>query len=171
MATSNQNLTIKRIQTDDIADLSSVLTDAVTWMDDELLTDKGSQWLPDEVTSEKLLETYANDEIYIGYLDERPVCSVIIQKKDNIFWQGANHDDALYLHKLSVVSDHRGTGLAEELVNLVYERASELGKYYVRLDCDSTREKLCHFYTNLGFQHQGNVIVGSFHAARYQKTI
>ena len=163
------SIEIRRIKNEDIADLSSVLIETVTWLNQERI----SQWSLDDISPEKLLEAYAKDEIYIGYLADRPVCAVVIQRKDDIFWQGANHDDSLYLHKLAVTSEFRGTGLAETLVDLVCQRATELGKYYVRLDCRANREKLCQFYTQsrLGFLNKGNIMVASNAHALYQKTI
>ena len=158
---------IKRIESEDLSDLSSVLIDTVTWLNQEMI----SQWSLDSISPEKLLEAYAKDEIHIGYLADRPVCSVVIQQKDDIFWQGSNHDDALYLHKLAVINECRGTGLAETLVNLVCQRASELGRYYVRLDCRANRDKLCQFYIKQGFKHQGDIMVASSAHSLYQKTL
>ncbi len=155
---------IKRIESEDLSDLSSVLVDTVTWLNQEMI----SQWPLESLSPEKLLEAYAGDEIHIGYLDDRPVCSVVIQQKDNVFWQGSNHDDALYLHKLAVVSEYRGTGLAETLVDLVCQRALALGNYHVRLDCRTNRDKLCQFYIKQAFQHQGNIMVSSSAHSLYQ---
>ncbi len=165
MATFDIN--IELIQNDDISDLSIVLRDTYNWLSRK----KSCQWSLDDLSEEKLLDAYGNDEIYVGYQNDQPVCAVIIQKIDNIFWQGSNHDDAVYLHKLAVIEELRGSKLSEKLVELVCQRAAKLGKYFVRLDCRANREKLCIFYNNQGFQHQGNIMVGNDTHALYQKTI
>lgn len=166
---TTSDIEIKRIQNKDIADLSTVLSETVKWLNQENI----SQWSLDDVSSEKLLVVYGNDEIFVGYHVDQPVCAVVIQHKDDIFWQGTNHENSLYLHKLAVTKEFRGSGLAVTLVEMVCQRASELGKHNVRLDCRTNPQKLCEFYSQprLGFQHQGNIVVRNNSHSLYQKTL
>ncbi|MGJ8657847.1 MAG: GNAT family N-acetyltransferase [Akkermansiaceae bacterium] len=160
----------RRIEPEDISDLLTVISETITWLNQS--QEKSSQWSREDISEESLLNAHANDEIYIGYHDSQPVCSIIVQQKDHFFWQGANHDEALYINKLAVTKDYRGSGLAEILVDLATQRANQLGRYYIRLACPTNREKLCKFFTqsSLGFQHKGDIMVGNNTHSLYQKT-
>lgn len=60
--------------------------------------------------------------------------------------------DRVVVCELYVEEDHRGTGLAERLVDRAVERAREEGCPEVALDVDVGNERAMRFYDKLGFE-------------------
>jgi len=75
---------------------------------------------------------------------------------------------ALYVHNL--VSSLRDRGAGREFLRLAGERAAELGKEALRLDCAVDNAKLNRLYENLGFRAAGTVEDGLYRGVRREKT-
>ncbi len=140
-----------------IHELSEVLLDATQWMNRNDSIELNGQWNPEGLTEKNLLKDYGNDEIYIAYQASNSssnnlVGGVVIQQLDPVYWPEETGDDSAYLHKLAIMSDYHGRGIAEKIVQHVIARSRELGKTYLRLDCRANRPKLCQFYERLGFK-------------------
>jgi hypothetical protein len=50
-------------------------------------------------------------------------------------------------------------------------RARADGRIFLRLDCESSREKLRAVYERFGFVHHSNRVVGPYHVSRYQLAV
>ena len=162
-----EELEIRGIQESQIADFSFVLRDVVGWLD----SIGQGMWTEDHVSSIGLLSRYRVDEIYVGYISGRPICGAVIQEEDSFFWPDVLPDESLFIHKLGVVREYKRKGISSLFIEWVIERARELKKKYVRLDCAGNRPKLCAFYERQGFHKVDRRMIGSFDTAFFEHKV
>jgi GNAT superfamily N-acetyltransferase len=158
---------IRGIQKSQVADFSIVLQDVVGWLD----SIGQSLWTGDQVSSIGLLNKYGIDEIYVGYISGRPICGAVIQEEDRFFWPDVLPYESLFIHKLGVVREYKRKGISSLFIDWVIERARELKKKYVRLDCAGDRPKLCAFYEKHGFQKVDRRMIGNLDTAFLERKV
>lgn len=158
------DFTVKSISKKDIDRFSSILISASQW----LKNNNQEMWRIDELTPDILLKKNNISEMFIGYVGDEPAGTIIVQKKDDLFWPENFNDDALYIHKLAVDRKFAGQGVSQLLIDWVKSEAGRLGKDYIRLDCATDRFKLRMLYEAEGFKHIGNRTVTGFHVSLYE---
>lgn len=88
--------------------------------------------------------------------------------EDEVYWPGFPKNEAAYVHKLVVCRRHASTGLSMRMLDWAREKAAGLGRGYLRLDCEASRDRLCDIYEGYGFLREGSIEVGAKEMARYQ---
>lgn len=84
----------------------------------------------------------------------RVVATASLAGPDPDWWREEDAPgSALYLYKLIINDDWRGTGLGDEILDWACWRAEEEGKSAVRLDCWRTNTALQEYYKARGFRH------------------
>ncbi len=154
---------IRRARPDEIEVVLAVLADAAAW-----LRARGVEQWPDQFPTDWVTPAIEAGETWLAELDGRIIGSLVEQWDDPLFWAGYP-SDAGYLHRLAV---HRhGGGLGARLLLWAEDHAAGEGKTYLRLDCVASNESLRAYYERAGYDHVGDVTVGEFTQARYQKRI
>ena len=90
---------------------------------------------------------------YIGSVDAEAVGVFRLQLHDPAFWPEIANGTSAYLHKLAVLPERQGQGLAHSLLHHAVRLTREKGLQFLRLDCMSGRPKLRTVYESFGFRH------------------
>jgi GNAT superfamily N-acetyltransferase len=154
---------IRRARPDEIEVVLAVLADAAAW-----LRARGVKQWPDQFPTDWVTPAIEAGETWLAELDGRIAGTLVVQWDDPLFWAGYP-SDAGYLHRLAVC--RHGGGLGARLLLWAEHHEAGEGKTYLRLDCVASNESLRAYYERAGYDHVGDVTVGEFTQARYQKRI
>lgn len=141
----------------------AVLADAAAW----LRTRRVAQW-PDRFATDWVMPAIEAGETWLAEVDGQIVGSLVVQWEDPLCWAGYPRD-AGYLHRLAV--RRHGDGLGSRLLRWAEDHAAAEGKVHLRLDCVAWNESLRAYYERAGYEHVGDVTVGAFTQARYEKPV
>jgi len=144
--------------------VSGVLQEAANWLRDRDMP----MWRADEL-SEPRIAADVNAGLFFMAECDREVAGVMkFQLEDPLFWPDVPKSESAFVHRLAVRRKFAGSGVSSALLRWAVERASSLGRHYVRLDCEASRTRLRAFYEGFGFRHHSNSQVGPYFVARYQ---
>ncbi|MBP1994408.1 GNAT family N-acetyltransferase [Paenibacillus eucommiae] len=148
-------MTIRKITEAELEEVSSILNETALW-----LKNKGEEmWKSDQVSVQKLRDSYKMKEIYLGFLESAAVATMILQEEDSLYWPNVRTNESLFLHKLAVRREFAKKGLSSEMLDEAKSLAKKNHKKYVRLDCAADRPQLCGFYEMNGFKKVGEQIL------------
>ncbi len=147
-------LEIRRVQKDAASEALEICTDAALW-----LKGKGIVQWDDFLDPEKAKfivdKRFGEGEVFIGYLNSRPVATITVQWEDT-FWDDMGHDpDSGYIHTMAVRRGYAGLGLGRELLDWAGNYFAAAKKARMRLDVAGDNSRLCRFYDDLGFNTVG----------------
>ncbi len=127
-------------------------------------------WIESQLTFDALKKQYREDELYL--VKSRGILKgvVFLQEQDPYFWPEISNRDSLFLHKLAIRPQYRGSGKGNELIKLAEQEAIQRGLTWLRLDCDD-REPLHRFYLDNGFELVDIKAIDAFKVARYEKLL
>lgn len=151
----------------DVGIVASILTEAARWQEQA----GDPVWLEGELTAEKIKAEVTAGLFFLAEFEGEPVGTVKFQREDPLFWPDAATPDAAYVHRLAVRRSHAGKGISVALLQWAAERTHQLGRRFLRLDCDANRPRLRAVYENFGFRHHSDRQVGSYFVARYEYDI
>ncbi|MEM8614489.1 MAG: GNAT family N-acetyltransferase [Cyanobacteria bacterium P01_H01_bin.105] len=109
-------------------------------------------WQLDELTIEQVFHACQDENIVTGYMGGDPVAAMLLTYHDPNFWPDVPPDKAGFIHKLSVVPDYQGQGIAAQMINFAKHEVKSKGILWLRLDCHLELSKLRNFYERLGFR-------------------
>ena len=157
-------ITVRQARAADAATIQDMLTEAAGWVDamGVIMWDEG-ELAPSRVDGE-----VAAGQFFIADVDGEAAGAVRFQLEDQLFWPDLTRDDSAFIHRLVVRRRYRGLGVSTALMQWAASRARELGKRYLRLDCDANRPKLRTLYERFGFQFHSFRQVGAYYVARYE---
>lgn len=136
--------TIRRANCDEAASAVRILRSVST-----LLVEKGSPlWDPESFDLGAFRNAALLGELVLGYQGDEPVACMLLQRSDPVFWPDDSPGDALYLHKLAVLSQARGLGWSSRLIEWAHARAVESAVRFLRLDAPQSGFAL---YQKYGF--------------------
>jgi GNAT superfamily N-acetyltransferase len=149
---------------EDTDEVSAILTEAAAW-----LTSRGTpMWRADELRPERIAHDVRSGTFHVAVVDGRAVGTIKFELSDTLFWPDLPHDDSAFVHRLAVRRSAAGQGVSTALLAWAATRAADLGRRFVRLDCEASRTPLRAFYERFGFRHHSNRQVGPYFVARYE---
>jgi GNAT superfamily N-acetyltransferase len=154
---------IRPARVDEIEVVLDVLAEAASW-----LRARGVEQWPERFEREWVMPAIERGETWLAEVDGEAVGTLVVQWEDPIFWAGYP-EDAGYLHRLAV--RRRGTGLGARLLRWAEGHTAGAGQGYLRLDCVAWNEPLRAYYERAGYEHVGDVTVGPYTQARYEKRV
>lgn len=154
---------VRPARPDEIDVVLDVLSDAARW-----LRARGIDQWPENFESDWVLPAIECGETWLAERDGEVVGSLVVQWEDPIFWAGFP-SDAGYLHRLAV--RRSGAGLGAQLLRWAEHHTAGNGKPFLRLDCVEWNESLRAYYERAGYEHVGDVTVGPYTRARYEKRV
>ena len=120
--------------------------DVVKWFNN-----KGEPvWTEDQVSVEGLKASYKIEESFIAYHDNKPVGCMFLQESDSYHWPEVQDNSSLFLRKLAVLREVKGTEIAHQMMRWASDYAQRQGKSWLRLDCHGGRPKLRQVTSHLG---------------------
>jgi ribosomal protein S18 acetylase RimI-like enzyme len=136
---------IRRATCEEAASAVRILRDVAA-----LLVEKGSPlWDPQDFELDDFRNAASRGELVLGYQGAEPVACMLLQRSDPVFWPDDSPGEALYLHKLAVLSEARGLGWSSRLIAWAQARAVESAVHFLRLDAPQSR--LISLYQKHGF--------------------
>ena len=144
--------------------VAEILTEAAQWLQRAGMR----MWREDELSSVRISADVAGGFFFIARRLGEPAGTVKFQLEDPDFWPDVQRPDAAYVHRLAVRRRHAGTGVSTALLVWAVERARNLGRNRLRLDCEASRPRLRSFYESFGFVHHINRPVGPYFVSRYE---
>jgi ribosomal protein S18 acetylase RimI-like enzyme len=121
----------------------------------------------------------AQRTLFVGTRGDEVVATLTLQWADEMFW-GPQPDDAGYLHRLVVRSDHSGAGLGAAGIDWAARRVRAEGRTCLRLDVAADNLPLCSYYERLGFEYRGDATgefeqadgaTGQWKSRRYERAV
>lgn len=123
---------------------------------------------PGILPRERIADRVERGEVYLAFLDGRPVGNIVLQWSDGETW-GDVADDAGYVHGRAVRREFAGHGLGRELLRWADNRAAAAGKKYLRLDCPAESRALNDYYERAGFRFRGRASAWGREVGLYEK--
>jgi GNAT superfamily N-acetyltransferase len=136
---------------DDLAAVLGILDEAAAW-----LWSRGIRQWPEYFESSWLLPRLEAGETWLAWTGNEAVGTFTLQWEDTA-WSDHHDDDAGYVHRLAV--RRSAAGLGRELLDDAAGKVRDAGRRFVRLDCMSANETLRAYYSGLGFDPRGEVVV------------
>ncbi|HEY8489680.1 MAG TPA: GNAT family N-acetyltransferase [Dehalococcoidia bacterium] len=163
--TPHQRVSVRRAGPEDVETVAEILEDAAAW----ILARGIRQW-PARFPRSFVSSAIRDHEVYLVLDGEAAVGTVTIQWSDEPVW-GPQPGDAGYVHRLAVRRDRAGQGLGRWILSWAEERVRAAGRRYLRLDCMAANAGLRRYYEAAGFASRGEVTVGTWRAARYERDL
>ncbi|AZQ43942.1 GNAT family N-acetyltransferase [Nonlabens ponticola] len=146
-----QEATLKLAHTSEFQKALSILKTAAQHLLDKGI-DQWSYWLdPPAERLEWLQEGFELNEIHFIQFQKETAGMIRIMHKDLKYW-GHQEQSALYIHSLVILPAFTGKKIGAHVIEQVKNKAVTQDIYLLRLDCDSSNERLCAYYENLGFK-------------------
>jgi GNAT superfamily N-acetyltransferase len=149
---------------DESETVSAILQEAARWLEG---TGK-PMWRDSELLPSCIADDVNADLFFIAMLNTEPAGVIKFQLKDVLFWPDVPQGDSAFVHRLAVRRRFAGKGISTALLTWAAENARALGRRYLRLDCEASRQKLRAVYERFGFRHHSDRQVGPYFVSRYE---
>lgn len=164
-SSSTSTFSIEKVNEEALSLLSELLQTVA-----KALEHKGQTlWTQESLEPSALTEAYPNADMYLALQDGNAVGGMVIVNDDPHFWPEIPVGESLFIHKLAVLPEAQGSGIASRLLSFAQREAQRQDRRYLRLDCAAERPGLCRFYEGQGFTYVGERTVGSFFAALFER--
>jgi GNAT superfamily N-acetyltransferase len=151
----------------DAAAVASVLFEAAAW-----LRERGMPlWLESEILPEEIGRHVREGLYFLAECGGEPAGVLRFQLSDPEVWPEVVQADSAFVHRFAVRRRFAGGGVSSSLLSWAARRASDLGRSYLRLDCEAGRPRLRAVYEGFGFRHHSDRQVGPFFLARYELAV
>ena len=161
------DILVRKATLEDLTVVSDILYEAALWLKQRNMT----LWEEPEISAKVVLSDIRSSLFYIAFYDDIAAGVVKFQTEDLVFWSDVPHQDSAFIHRLAVRRSFAGGSVSTALMRWAVDRSRQLGKRYLRLDCDAKRTSLRSVYENFGFRHHSDKRVGSYFVARYEYKI
>jgi GNAT superfamily N-acetyltransferase len=138
--------TVRRAALAEVHDAVAIVREAATWA-----AARGIEvWGPREIREEAFEASARKAELLIGFADQTPAATMLLQTEDPIYWPNETPASALYLHKVAIRRSFAGQGWLARLIDFAVVEANSAGIPRLRLDT-ILRPKLRSMYEQHGF--------------------
>lgn len=149
---SRPTYTIRHASWDDVDDVIALRVHAEDWLHAAGI----DQWTVRQTGVNGVQKGIADGTSYVIEHEDTVIGSFTIGQADLDFWTVSEAlQPAAYLYKFMIRSDHRGTGLGDQVLDWVCASAEASGRPVVRLDCWKSNTLLHMYYLRRGFKRVG----------------
>lgn len=107
--------------------------------------------------------------------NEGIIATVVLTTRRAPFWRKAlwrePNAEAICVYDLAVLPAREGTGLGRMAMRLAEEMARSMGLDYVRLDAFAQNPHSNGFYSHLGYEMRGELVVGGVPLNLFEKSV
>lgn len=128
-------------------------------------------WDVESLSVSRLKPQAIQGDFWLCYRAGELVGVLKFQLEDRLYWPESVENEAAYVHKLVVRRSYSGEGVSSMMLEWAAKRAGELGRPYLRLDCEASRRQLCGIYEKFGFRRVGDIDLSGRIMARFQLKI
>jgi GNAT superfamily N-acetyltransferase len=157
-------LSIRQATPEDIDTVADILREAARWLEESGMP----MWRDDELLPSHIAVEIQSGLFFLAEYNGEPAGTIRFQLEDKLFWPDVPHDDSAFIHRLAVRRRFAGGEVSSALLLWAIARTHELGRRYLRLDCEASRTRLRALYERIGFQFHSNQQVGPYFVARYE---
>ena len=157
-------LSIRRATSSDARAIHALLLEAASWVDALGVV----MWEAGELEFDTLEREVAAGQFFIADADGEPAGAIRFQTEDLLFWPDIPQQSSAFVHRFVVGRAFKGSGVSTLLLQWAAGHARDLGKTWLRLDCDNERPKLKSLYERFGFRFHSYRQVGPYYVARYE---
>ena len=158
------SLTLRTARPDEVALVSSVLSEAAAWLE----TRGEHLWELSQLTPSALALEVTNGLYVLAFAEGAAVGALRFTLEDPLYWPEASAGEAAYVHKLAVRRTWAGGKASSSMLAWAASEAKRLGCAYLWLDCRASRPKLRSIYERFGFRYHSDHRVGPNLVARYE---
>lgn len=143
-------LTIWSAEPTDLQTIVDLRNEASDW-----LRRRGSDQWAGPPNRERLRRSIEAGETYVVWDDGQAAATITLDTHaDPDFWKPEDRPhDALYVRQMIVARRFAGHDLGADLLDWAGDRARQVGKSWLRLDCWKTNSRLQDYYRRHGFTH------------------
>lgn len=157
-------LQVRQAQTEDIEAVSAVLHEAAAW-----LTQMGQPlWKADELTVAQITKDVEGGFFYLAECEGEAAGVLKFQMEDRAFWPDIEQGESTFIHRFAVRRRFAGGAVSNAMLTWAVVHTRELGRRYLRLDCEAERPKLRAFYERFGFRHHSDRFIEPYYVSRYE---
>lgn len=157
-------MNIQVAQTCDAPMIASVLEDAAQW----LAASGRALWSATEICPERVLRDTREGLFHVAREDGHVAGVMKFELEDPHFWPEVLPGSSAYVHKLAVRRTWAKQGVSTQLLSYARNRAQQLGRDHLRLDCVADRQSLRNLYEAFGFDLHSIIQIGRSSYARYE---
>src|SRR3954466_15382022 len=103
-------------------------------------------WRDGELAFDAIERDVKAGQFYIAEAGGRLAGAIRFQTEDLLFWPDIPQHSSAFVHRIVVSRAFKGTGVSTALLEWAAGHARQLGKAWLRLDCDNDRPKLKALY-------------------------
>jgi GNAT superfamily N-acetyltransferase len=155
---------IRQATSHDANEVISVLHEAAQWLEQS----GNPLWRADELTPARITAEIADDCFFLAERNGAVAGVLKFQLEDPQFWPDVPPGEAAFVHRLAVRRSFAGGEISAVLLNWAIDRAKNIGRHYLRLDCEASRVRLRAIYERAGFRHHSDREVGPYFVSRYE---
>ncbi|HSE90482.1 MAG TPA: GNAT family N-acetyltransferase [Candidatus Binatia bacterium] len=160
-------LSIRQATPKDIDPVADILSEAARWLEESGMP----MWCDDELLPSHIAVEVQSGLFFLAEYNGEPAGTIRFQLEDKLFWPDVPQDDSAFIHRLAVRRRFAGGEVSSALLLWAIARTHELGRRYLRLDCEASRTRLRAVYKRIGFQFHSNRQVGPYFVARYEYNV
>ncbi|MDQ0085500.1 GNAT superfamily N-acetyltransferase [Variovorax boronicumulans] len=155
---------IEQAAPSEAATVAAVLNEAAQW----LAADGRPLWSAADVGLERVQRDTDAGRYFIARENGDVAGVMRLDMEDPFFWPEIEPGSSAFVHKLAVRRAWAGRGVSTALLAFARERAFELGRRHLRLDCVADRAALRSLYERFGFLLHSEIQKGTSSFARYE---
>lgn len=150
ISTSRGDIQIVQAQAVDIDIVRDIYEEIANW----LLARGIRQWLPEDFSRRRTLETIEHGQLYLAQQGAKAIGMLSLHWSDRLIW-GNVPPDAGYVHGLAVRRSWAGHDIGGALLQWAGAMVVAEEREYLRLDCWADNFALCRYYEQAGFTFKG----------------
>ncbi len=158
---------IEQAKPEEAATVAAVLNEAARWIAGE----GRPLWSAADIAPERIRRDTDAGSYFVARSDGEPAGVVRLDLEDPGFWPEMETGTSLYVHKLAVRRAFAGRGVPTLLLDFARERAREMGRPFLRLDCVADRAPLRALYERFGFSLHSVIHKGERAFARFEMRV
>jgi putative intracellular protease/amidase/ribosomal protein S18 acetylase RimI-like enzyme len=164
----SEPLAIRRATAEDAEALRALLIEAARWIHS---AHGIRQWREQMFTSEIVIAFIHDYEVFVAVQGQELAGCFSVHWDYEEIWGEKFHDDAGYVHRLTVSRSRKGQSIGKQLLDWAENYIREKGKSWLRLDCMADNPNLNRYYQSLGFSFQGRFDAEAWSANLYERAI
>ena len=164
MQNAPMHVTIRQATLADSGTVISVLMEAARWLDARGM----HMWRDSELEPSATAQSVVDGLFWIAEVEGQSAGVIRFELSDPIFWPDVPDGESAFIHRLAVRRSFAGGATSRVLMAWAAERTRNLGRGWLRLDCEADRPRLRATYERFGFTHHSDRQVGPYFVSRYE---
>ncbi|MGD0591630.1 MAG: GNAT family N-acetyltransferase [Bacteroidota bacterium] len=161
------NIVIRQTGAADVHTISEILIEAESWLEKRGIP----LWNVHDLSEESLREDVASGLYILADTNGKSAGTLKYTMTDPLCWPDAHDGESAFVHRVAVRRDYAGGTVSTAMLKWAVDHTRVLGRRFLRLDCEISRNKLREIYERFGFQYHSDKHIGPYHVARYEYTV